>query len=236
MQAEPAEDHRTRTAAHRRLRMRRRLVESALEVIARDGLEATTIDTVIRTAGVSRGSFYNYFDSTEDLVQAASNDLKGEMLLQVIKATQGHPDPATRLAAGFKTFAVTVATYPELAQFVQGLDLSAANTASAVSERFPIFLRNGIAAGQFVEQPPAVMIDLVTGCVIKCVARTISGTADATYVRHLVAGVLRGLGLPPDQAWQISAVEAGPIDIPADGLLGRLHQMRHNHATLAQGV
>lgn len=218
-------DHRTRTGAQRREKMRQRLVESALTVIAEAGIAGTTIDSVIRTAGVSRGSFYNYFQSTEELIQATSDDLKGEMLLRIAEAASDQDSPAARIAAGFATFLATIAAYPQLARFVQALDLGRMGPAKAVMERFPVFLRHGIAAGQFAEQPPEVMIDLITGCLVKGAGRIVSGDVDAVYARHLTAGVLRGLGLQPEAAWQIASVQVSPITLPEDGLLGHLHRI-----------
>ena len=50
------EDHRTRVAAEKRARMRRKLVESALLVFAEKGVDASVIEDVIAVAGVSRGT------------------------------------------------------------------------------------------------------------------------------------------------------------------------------------
>ena len=46
--------HRSRVGAERRHRTRVRLIESALEVFAAKGVDATVIEDVIASAGVSR--------------------------------------------------------------------------------------------------------------------------------------------------------------------------------------
>ena len=66
-----ATDHRPRVAAERRARMRRKLVESALLVFAEKGVDASVIEDVIAAAGVSRGTFYNYFCTNGELLAAA---------------------------------------------------------------------------------------------------------------------------------------------------------------------
>ena len=43
--------------------MRRRLFGSALQLVAKQGPAATSIDQVIQAAEVSRGTFYKYFDT-----------------------------------------------------------------------------------------------------------------------------------------------------------------------------
>jgi len=100
VQADEVEDHRTRTAARRRETMRRRLLESAMLVFAEKGVDASVIDDVISTAGVSRGTFYKYFKSNRDLMVAANEELGKELLTQVLDRVAGLSDPAERLALG----------------------------------------------------------------------------------------------------------------------------------------
>lgn len=71
----PQEDHRTGVGLERRARMRQRLIEAAPPVFAEMGPEVAQIDDVIRLAGVSRGAFYNYFRSTNELLRAAVDAL-----------------------------------------------------------------------------------------------------------------------------------------------------------------
>jgi AcrR family transcriptional regulator len=45
----------------------RRLLEAGAEHIARDGLERASVDAIAIAAGYAKGTFYNYFDSKEQL-------------------------------------------------------------------------------------------------------------------------------------------------------------------------
>ncbi|WP_374943410.1 TetR/AcrR family transcriptional regulator, partial [Sphingomonas sp.] len=63
------EDHRTRVGRERRERMRNQLLQSVLAVCAGRGpAGAAVIDDVVRHASVSRGTFYNHFESIEQAV------------------------------------------------------------------------------------------------------------------------------------------------------------------------
>ena len=57
------------TAKKRRDRgeTRQRLLDSALNVFARNGYERATVDEIVREAGFSKGAFYVHFESKEDL-------------------------------------------------------------------------------------------------------------------------------------------------------------------------
>src|SRR5438552_17548770 len=51
----------------RREETRRRLMDSALGVFARNGYERATVDEIVREAGFSKGAFYVHFETKEDL-------------------------------------------------------------------------------------------------------------------------------------------------------------------------
>lgn len=47
-----------------------KIMDAAFQLIAQNGYETTSIAMIAKTAGVSKGLLYNYFDSKEDLVKA----------------------------------------------------------------------------------------------------------------------------------------------------------------------
>ncbi len=56
-----------RVGAKVREETRRRLLEVGAEHIAREGLERASVDAIAIAAGYAKGTFYNYFDSKEQL-------------------------------------------------------------------------------------------------------------------------------------------------------------------------
>lgn len=56
-----------RVNARAREEARRRLLEAGAEHIARDGLERASVDAIAIAAGYAKGTFYNYFNSKEQL-------------------------------------------------------------------------------------------------------------------------------------------------------------------------
>jgi AcrR family transcriptional regulator len=51
-------------------RVREEIVAAALKRFAKDGFEGTTIDDIVRDVGVSRRTFFRYFETKEDVVTA----------------------------------------------------------------------------------------------------------------------------------------------------------------------
>ena len=79
---------------------REKLVLAAEELMLRDGYSATRVDEVIRKAGLSKGSFYYFFDSKEALGLAALEHYYADRVKRL--ATGSHatePDPLRRAHA-----------------------------------------------------------------------------------------------------------------------------------------
>ena len=49
-------------------------MDAAFQLIARNGYEATSIAEIARSAGISKGLLYNYFESKEDLLEQLVTD------------------------------------------------------------------------------------------------------------------------------------------------------------------
>lgn len=54
----------------KRRETRRRIAEAGLKLFLADGYEATTLDAIARAAGISRRTFFAYFESKDDILLA----------------------------------------------------------------------------------------------------------------------------------------------------------------------
>jgi AcrR family transcriptional regulator len=79
---------------------RERLVATARELFGRDGYEATSIEAVLREAGVARGSLYHHFENKTALFDAVLDQVVGEIAEQAADAARAHDDPVEGLRAG----------------------------------------------------------------------------------------------------------------------------------------
>jgi AcrR family transcriptional regulator len=73
------------TLPSKRERTRIALLEAAIDLIAERGLDSISIDDLTRSAGMARGTFYNYFETREEVVQAVSLLIKERVLLAVME-------------------------------------------------------------------------------------------------------------------------------------------------------
>ncbi|CUH64526.1 transcriptional regulator BetI [Thalassovita gelatinovora] len=220
-------NHRTRVGQQRRERTRSRLIQAATLVFAERGPEAAQIDHIIQQAGVSRGTFYNYFQSTDELLIEAKNALAEEMVIMVSEASDPSAPHAQRLAAGLKAFIDLVQAHPLLLEFITRLGV-----------------RNFDDGGIIV---PAPSDDGLSGAINKDVASALSSrmasdilqASTLTTLLRLVAGeqidipafvstMLRMLGHPTVEAAQIANCPYTPVEVPADSLITRSETARRS--------
>jgi len=80
---------------------RGQLVAIATRMFAERGYEDTSIEAVLREAGVSRGSLYHHFASKEALFEAVAEDVETSVGAQTVAAASGSAGPVEALRAGF---------------------------------------------------------------------------------------------------------------------------------------
>lgn len=83
------------------------LAEAACELFLEQGYESTSIADVAQRAGVSRSSFFNYFDSKASLLWAGFDERL--VALDAALAIDAAGDPAAAVRAALTTFAADLA-------------------------------------------------------------------------------------------------------------------------------
>ena len=105
--------------------VRDRMVEGAMVLLARRGLQATSFSEVLSATGAPRGSLYHHFPGGKDQLVAVAVDRAGAVLTEAMETVAGAPAEAvvarflaiwravlmrSQCEAGCAVLAVTVAT------------------------------------------------------------------------------------------------------------------------------
>jgi AcrR family transcriptional regulator len=94
---------------------RERILVAMSEIVAKRGYQGTTIEHIVKRAGISRATFYEHFENREDCLLAGFADAEKELHRRVAKATETGEWPK-RVRAGLSVFVECCATEPALAR------------------------------------------------------------------------------------------------------------------------
>jgi AcrR family transcriptional regulator len=187
--------------ARRKQRTRAALIKAAQRLIA-DGRVSVPVLEITQAADVGMGSFYNHFDSKEQLFEAAVADVLDAHGAMLDRLTESIEDPAETFAASFRLTGRLFRQRPQESEI-----LLAHGTALLASERglAPRALRDikaGIAAGRFHVDDPELALAMAGGALLGLgkLLRDDPGRDDAHAADTVTENVLRLFGLSADEA------------------------------------
>lgn len=219
------ENHRSLTAERRRDAMRMRLINAAISVFATRGRSGVVIADVIKAAKVSRGSFYNYYRTTDDLLADACHELSEEVVLASVEATQDLSDHVLRFAAGVHYVLATADAYPVFGQFAGNMGFGARAPQLDLSVMLRALMTEGREAGVFNIPDLAATCDMIEGTIVRAVARiSAEGPPADSYHHAIVATVLRGLGVDATRADRVARIDRPVVVLPPEALLAVAQQ------------
>jgi AcrR family transcriptional regulator len=188
----------------RRARTRARLVAAAGALFARQGVENTRINEITEEADVGFGSFYNHFDSKEAIVHAVLEELIAAQGAAIEAVTADLDDPAEAVAVAHRYFVSLARTDPNWAWLLIRLDLSHNIALAALGPFAERDLERGIRAGRFNIPDKRVAMFASGGALLAVMRAVLDGQAPKHADRHHAEGVLRLLGLPPQDAAEVA--------------------------------
>lgn len=83
--------------------IKRNLIKKGREYFIRYGVKKTSIDELARAAGISKGSFYKFFDSKEALFLAIHEESEDKLRKDMMKKLAGIEKPIDKLRTFFKS-------------------------------------------------------------------------------------------------------------------------------------
>jgi AcrR family transcriptional regulator len=195
--------HRPATATRTSARRREELVDAAVEAFASNGVAGTSVDDIVRAAGVAKGTFYLYFTTRDDIVTAVAERLVNGVGRQMDEALAAAGRTAADRIRGIAGAMAAVGTDQTERDLVEALhvpgnaavhDRLTGRIAERLVPAVTAVIADGIAAGEFVDQDPLQAASFVLGC-FSSLHELVGDPEDLPrVVDALNAFVLRGLG------------------------------------------
>jgi AcrR family transcriptional regulator len=200
MRTVPVPDRHTR----RREQTRRKLLDAARALFARQGVENTRINEITDEADVGFGSFYNHFDAKEAIVEAVVEETVAAQGRAVAFVTADVDDPAEVVAAAHRYFVNLARRDPEWGWLLIRLDASQKIGLRALGPFARRDLERGITAGRFHVPNKRVALFAAGGALLGVMSDVVDGRAPKDADRHHAEGVLRLFGLSVEDAAEVA--------------------------------
>ena len=198
---EPAlDDHRARVGAQRRSKTRLRLLQTAFEIFAEKGADTAVIDDFVAAAGVSRGTFYNHFRTTNELLLALATAMSDEVLQIVDPLARKHDDPVLRFTTGTRLYMETALKYPLWGRLITRVGTRIATRGQMVEACLTRDLSAAYESKRIQVDDLLVARDIVLGSIFYGIETMLTEPTHAHHPEHMVRSVLIGFGLQKREA------------------------------------
>ena len=195
--------------AKRRAQTRSKLLQAAFEVIAEKGLGATTIQEITEAADVGFGSFYNHFDSKEEIFAAVIDHVVEGLGDALDRLSEQSNDPAEILADSIRHTVAYGIAHPSWRKFLLRNALSMQPLQMGLMRRLTRDVSVGIKSGRFHADDPVGVVSAIGGLVLTFLAMK---NEEETPERAASLALIL-LGISPDKATKLSRSPLPQIDV-----------------------
>lgn len=183
---------------------RRNLLEAAKAQMAEGGPESVTILSITERADIGQGTFYNYFKSRDDLIDAAIFDVVELLGRRLDALTQDVEDAAEVYSFSLRHLMKTAVSDPVWGWFTVRLGIAQEGLLNALGPRASRDLQKGVDSGRFDIADVPLATAMTLGALLGAMYRFLDDD-DAVDPSELYAeNLLRMAGIPTDEAREIS--------------------------------
>ena len=188
----------------RKARTRVALLDSARQLFAAHGPDATTIAQIADGADVAVGSFYNYFATKDDVLAALLQDTLAAQREQVRQLQAQVEDPAEAFSVAQRHFVQLARSDPEWAWLLLRMEMPYLVAREVLGDAAMHDLQAGIDAGRFHVANPELALLASGGAMFAVIHAQLNGELGEHADSEHAEGVLRSFGLPHPEAAEIA--------------------------------
>lgn len=201
-QPRPVEREERRTQAERSEATTDELVTAARRLFAEKGFAATSIEEIVRAAGVTRGALYHHFKRKEDVFEAVLQREQEVLTRRVWEAAKKRMSPFSQLKAGCEAFLeATLDPYIQQicmvdAPAVLGPSRTMGHASSHSVGMIAVALEQAMEQGELRSRPAMPLAQLLFGALCQgamAAARSEDPRAMMADIQREVDGLLEGI-------------------------------------------
>lgn len=195
-------------------RTRAALMSAGRTLFAARDVDGVTVDQIVATADVAKGSFYNHFLDKDVFAREIVSSVRRQAEQAVNQANAKVTDPAVHLARALCVFIRFAIEHRESARVLWRLHSGATMLDAPINRKLRNDVQQGIAQGRFKHVDLEVAVLLVMGTIVISLRHALEDrlmTPHVDIARGMAAGLLRSLGVPPAQAERLARQAAEDI-------------------------
>jgi AcrR family transcriptional regulator len=201
-------------------RSRARLIDAALAVFAREGLQAASVNEIAREADMANGTFYLHFKDKAELINVVALSVSTEIARELNEVMADIDDAAERVSLGTRQF-IQIA----FEQLNWGLAFFQAywvmpELRKQVSQYLRGDLERGAAQGVFTVPIDDFLVDMVASLVNAALFARMNGISGPEVGSKVAEMQLRLLGVDTQWANQVAWRELPKIQIGESRITG----------------
>ena len=187
----------------KRARTRGALLVALQELLLDPDIASVSVPLVVGRAGAAQGTFYNYFESLPEAIDAVGGLILAEHTRVLTAVTSGAVDTAEIVARSARQMLMLLANRADAGRLIFDSGLPVDRFASGLRGHFHHDLRLGIGRGDFSVSNFEVASTVYTGTMLGACLDLHRGQLPASAIPDVVGYLLRPLGVNARKAQRL---------------------------------
>lgn len=183
---------------------RRRLLDAARDQMSEGGPESVTIQTITLKADIGQGTFYNYFASRDEIIDAVILEVVESLGQRLDALTSDMEDAAEIYSFSTRHLMHTAVSDPVWGWLVVRLGIAQEGLLNALGPRASRDIQIGVDSGRFRVDDVALASAMTFGSVLSVMHDYLQGDRKTDPSQAYAENLLRMVGIAPDEAHEIA--------------------------------
>jgi len=184
----------------RKIQTRANLIDAMYKLTSKLGVEAVTIRNIVDEADIAKGSFYNFFETKEELLEAVLVKVVGESAELIDSTIFEFEDPIETIATAFLTLDRIVSSDNVLGWFIVNVSPEKPILGAQLRKSLLRDVNRGIEDGYFNVPNVDLAVDLFSLSVLAFQRGRLQGIAPAEDIPIFIQYMMRVFGADEEHA------------------------------------
>jgi AcrR family transcriptional regulator len=188
----------------RKRRVRQALIEAGFTIIAKKGIDASTMSEISELADVGAGTVYNYFASKDELAMSVMEQVMDRLAQRIEAVTNSFSDPAQVYAFGIRNVMKAATTDQRWRWLLRRSEVIADAMYRVMGPYAIRDIRNAVAAGRYRVEDPELAWRMATHAIVGFSLAVCDRLISSEKIDEAVVNLLGMVGVERTEAWEIA--------------------------------